>query len=220
MWNRQADRSSGDLPARRSATLRFTAGRLGAGAVTCLCLVALGACAIRLDFAPNASTPTPTGPGISIHVNIVHGQDDSTLVLVPVTIDNRGPYTFAVDTGASTSLIDQPLAQRLGLKQTGGPAPIAGIGSNEQAIPVQISNWHAEQIVLPSRVIASAGLFQSERAVSLQGLLGSDIWNQFGKITIDYNAGTLTVYRQIAADTQRAIPVIMTSTVTARLREL
>jgi hypothetical protein len=30
----------------------------------------------------------------------------------------------------------------------------------------------------------------------VRGLLGSDIWNHFGRITIDYGAGTLTVYNQ------------------------
>jgi hypothetical protein len=114
-------------------------------------------------------------------------------VLVPVTIGNSGPYSFAVDTGASTSLIDQPLAQRLGLKQVGPPQSIAGIGSNEQAIPVQVSHWHAEALTLPNGVIASASVFASQRGTGLQGLLGSDIWNQFGKITIDYGASTLTV---------------------------
>ena len=48
------------------------------------------------------------------------------------------------------------------------------------------------------QIIASASLYQLQRGAGLQGLLGSDIWNQFGKITIDYAAGTLTVSRQIA----------------------
>jgi hypothetical protein len=137
-------------------------------------------------------------------VKIVHGPNGSTLVLAPVTIDNRGPYTFAVDTGASTSLIDQTLAKQLGLKQAGAPQPIAGISSNEQAIPVRVTHWHAGNIVLPSAVIASAGLFQSQHDQELQGLLGSDIWSQFGKITIDYADGTLTVYQQVAAFGGRA----------------
>ena len=140
------------------------------------------------------ATPTPSGPGTTIHVNIVHGPNGATLVLVPVTINNSGPYSFAVDTGASTSLSDRPLAQRLRLTQVGTPQPIAGIGSNEQAIPVQVSQWHAEALTLPTAVLASAGLFASQRGAGVQGLLGSDIWNQFGKITIDYGASTLTVY--------------------------
>jgi hypothetical protein len=132
-------------------------------------------------------------------VKVAHGPNGSTLVLASVTIDNRGPYTFAVDTGASTSLIDRKLAQQLGLKQAGAPQPIAGISSNEEAIPVRVTHWQAGKITLPSAIIASAALFQSQHDQELQGLLGSDIWSQFGKITIDYADGTLTVYQQVAA---------------------
>ena len=164
----------------------------------CVCLAALAGCRIQLGTIISTPTPTPTGPGVSIQVHVEHSLDGSTLILVPVTINNQGPYTFALDTGASTSLIDQPLARRLGLRPAGSPVPIAGISSNEQAIPVEVSHWHAEKLNLPSQIIASASLFQLQRGAGLQGLLGSDIWNQFGKITIDYTTGTLTVYRQIA----------------------
>jgi predicted aspartyl protease len=164
----------------------------------CICLAALAGCSIQVGTFASTPTPTATGPGISIQVHVEHSQDGSTLILVPVTINNQGPFTFALDTGASTSLIDQPLARRLGLRPAGSPVPIAGISSNEQAVPVQVSHWHAGKLNLPSQIIASASLYQLQRGAGLQGLLGSDIWNQFGKITIDYAAGTLTVSRQIA----------------------
>jgi hypothetical protein len=164
----------------------------------CMCLAALAGCRIEVGTITSTPTPSPTGPGVSIQVQIEHSQDGSTLILMPVTINNQGPFTFALDTGASTSLIDQPLAHRLGLRPAGSPVPIAGISSNEQAVPVQVSHWHAAKLNLPSQIIASASLYQLQRGAGLQGLLGSDIWNQFGKITIDYTAGTLTVYRQIA----------------------
>ncbi len=187
MWSRRTTRLTGH---GRTSHL----GHLHA--LVALCLIALSACSMRIGNIPGVATvtPTPSGPGTTIHVNIVHGPGGATLVLVPVTINNSGSYSFAVDTGASTSLIDRPLAQQLRLKQVGGPQAIAGIGSNEQAIPVQVSQWHAEALTLPAEVLASAELFASERGAGVQGLLGSDIWNQFGKITIDYAASTMTVY--------------------------
>jgi hypothetical protein len=166
--------------------------------MACVCLAALAGCRIEVGTITSTPTPSATGPGVSIQVQVEHSQDGSTLILVPVTINNQGPFTFALDTGASTSLIDQPLAHRLGLRPAGSPVPIAGISSNEQAVPVQVSRWHAEKLNLPSQIVASASLYQLQRGAGLQGRLGSDIWNQFGKITIDYAAGTLTVYRQIA----------------------
>lgn len=193
---------------------RPTAGTLLACAA-CLCLAVLAGCRIDVGTITSTPTPTATGPGISIQVNIDHNQDGSTLILVPVIINNQGPFTFALDTGASTSLIDQPLARRLGLRPVGSPVPIAGISSNEQAIPVQVSHWHAEKLNLPAQIVASASLFQLQRGAGLQGLLGSDIWNQFGKITIDYAAGTLTVYRQIAGASVSSMPVARGSRVPA-----
>lgn len=136
--------------------------------------------------------------GITVTVQIAHGQDDATLVLLPVTINGKGPFTFALDTGASTSLIDTPLAQQLRLPRNGGPQPINGVSGTEQAIPVQVSNWSIEQIKLPRMTVESARLFTQQRGASIRGLIGSDIWNQFGTVTISYSDGTLTVPKQIA----------------------
>jgi predicted aspartyl protease len=158
-------------------------------------LLALAACTVTIGNAPASTTP---GQGISEQVQVVQGQDGATLVLAPVTIHGQGPFTFAVDTGASTSLISSALAQRLGLPQVGGPQPISGIGGVTESIPVQVSNWNTGPIRLPSVTIASAPIPHERGSGGFQGLLGSDIWSRFGKFTLDYSGGTLTVYRQIA----------------------
>ena len=160
-------------------------------AFACL-LLPLAGCSISFGTSSNTNTQ-----GITEHVNVVQGQDNSTLVLLPVTIHGKGPFTFALDTGASTSLIAASLAQRLGLQPTGNSQPITGIGGVEQAVFVKVSNWNTGPIKLPSVSIASAAIPHSEGS-NLQGLLGSDIWSRFGKFTLDYSAGTLTVYKQIA----------------------
>lgn len=166
-------------------------------ATALFCLAAFSGCTVQIG-SPSTRT---TGPGITAHVQIVHGQAGSTLVLLPVMIQGHGPFTFALDTGASTSLIDRALAQQLGLKQTGAPQPIVGIGSNELAVPVRIANWHIEGIKLPRVTVLSGNLQSAGQTQQLQGLIGSDIWDQFGTITIDYAQSTLTVYKQIARAT-------------------
>ena len=40
-----------------------------------------------------------------------HGKQ--VIALVPVTINGHGPYTFALDTGASQSLVDSSVAKEL-----------------------------------------------------------------------------------------------------------
>lgn len=161
------------------------------------CTVSIETPQIRTSTFPSTSG-TSSGSGITVPVKVLRGQGGSTLVLLAVTINGRGPYTFALDTGASQSLIDRPLARQLGLQQAGPAEPISGVGGNETAVPVHISNWHTGKINFPDTVIASAGLAQIRPGTDLRGLIGSDIWRQFGTITIDYANSTLTVYKQLA----------------------
>lgn len=156
-------------------------------------LLPLAACTISFNSPGN----TTNSQGISEDVQVVQGQNGATLVLLPVTIHGKGPFTFALDTGASTSLISSSLAQQLGLPANGNSQPISGIGGVEQAVFVNISNWNTGQIKLPAISIASAPI-PHDRGTNFDGLLGSDIWNRFGKFTLDYSSSTLTVYKQIA----------------------
>ncbi|HLW00195.1 MAG TPA: retropepsin-like aspartic protease [Ktedonobacterales bacterium] len=158
-------------------------------------LLSLSACSVTIGNAPASTT---TGPGISEQVQVVQDQSGATLVLAPVTIHGKGPFTFAVDTGASTSLISSAVAQQLGLPVAGSAEPISGIGGVTQAVPVKVSDWNTGSIRLPSVTIASAAIPHERGSTGFQGLLGSDIWSKFGKFTLDYSSSTLTVYQQIA----------------------
>lgn len=160
--------------------------------VAVVCLAALSACKIQVGTA----TTTANGPGTTVPLTIARGADGSTLALLAVTINGHGPYQFALDTGASSSLIDKTLTAQLNLPVAGPPQTIAGVSSKETATPVKVARWSVGKLTLPSGAIDSAGLFDSRQSDSVRGLLGSDIWNHFGRITIDYGAGTLTVYSE------------------------
>lgn len=156
--------------------------------------------ALAAALALMACTPRPlTTPSqngtISEPVRIVHGAQDSTTVLISVTINGRGPFTFALDTGASTSLVDTAVANEVGLSSVGRSQAIQGVGGVERAIPVRPTSWNAGSIKLPVLTIFAAQLPTSRRGGNLQGLLGSDVWNSIGRFTLDYRASTLTVYR-------------------------
>jgi Aspartyl protease len=164
-------------------------------AAFCVMTSALAGCAVRIGQQP-APTVTIVPGGISTPIK-VRQLGGATVVQIEVTIDGQGPYTFVLDTGASTSAIDSSLARRLGLPQAGPPHEVSGIGGSVEAVPVTLSNWSAGPIHLPAGSVDSAplGLRQLDGS---SGLLGSDILSQFGAVTIDYSAQTLTVYRQIA----------------------
>lgn len=162
---------------------------MGALCIAAICLAALTGCTVQIG------TSAVSGPGTTVPLSILHGSDGSTLALLAVRINGKGPYQFALDTGASNSLIEEALATQLHLPNAGAPQSISGVSSKETAQPVKITSWTTGKLKLPSgAVIDSARLFDAHASGGVQGLLGSDIWNQFGKITIDYSAGTLTVY--------------------------
>jgi hypothetical protein len=79
-----------------------------------------------------SSSSSATSQGITEQVKVVQGRNHATAVLLPVTIHGQGPFTFELDTGASTSLIARALVQRLG-PHTAGPAQkISGIGGGSR----------------------------------------------------------------------------------------
>lgn len=160
---------------------------------TTLCLVMAGC-----YFAGTSGSTASSGSAMTIPLKVVRGSDNSTLASVPVYINGHGPYQFILDTGASISLINSSLARQLALPRAGGRQPVSGVGGTEVIVFVDAANWKVGNVPLPKTSIGSGALPSGRGAGGFQGLLGSDIWSQFGRITIDYNASTLTVYKSIA----------------------
>jgi predicted aspartyl protease len=175
----------------RSARLRT----LLAFVLIAVILTGLSACAVSL----NSSTPTACDRGFSAPVDVKKDFQGNTLVLVSVTLEGQGPYVMALDTGASKTLVDRSVAQKLGLPVAGPPQEFSGIGGQQQATPVRINSWSIDKIKLPASEIASISLGQAQRSAGIVGFLGSDLMGRFGLVSIDYNNGTLTVYKRIAS---------------------
>jgi hypothetical protein len=157
------------------------------------------------------STPgTPKGEQtVKVQVVADKGTKRSAMALVPVYIDGHGPYPFALDTGASSSLIPASLAHKLKLPEVGSPETVSGITGSSQAVRVRIDNWRAGSVPLPPTLI-SAMEDSSEsttaeegqgskgppnapvhRVAGPMGLLGSDVMSRYGKIAVDYDKGLL-----------------------------
>ena len=156
-------------------------------------LALLSACSVPAVQVEQAS---PTN-GITANVQVDSDQSGGVSVLAPVMIDGQGPYTFVVDTGASVSLINRSTANRLGLAVAGPAQQVEGIGGTQVVVPVQISTWSLGKINLPPTHVDKSSFSGLELGGGAVGLLGSDIWNDFGEVTIDYTDQTLTVYKQL-----------------------
>jgi len=120
-----------------------------------------------------------------------------TLALVPVFIDGHGPLPFALDTGASRSLISATLAAQLHLPARGSAGMLQGVTGDASAENFAVSSWRAGTITLPPSMIAAIGSPAAGAAVTKLhgpvGLLGSDVLSRYGKIAIDYDKGLLVL---------------------------
>ena len=114
------------------------------------------------------------------------------LAVVPVKINGHGPYSFALDTGASTSLIDSQVAKELRVPKTGTRQRIAGIASVSKVASIKVKEWSVGGVRLPATTIVEANL----PFVGVQGLLGSDMLSQFDIVTIDYGNSRLVLHHR------------------------
>lgn len=170
--------------------------------------LAIGACSLAVtptsgsSGANTSGGSVSTGSGQSTPVKILHGGGGAAMILVPITIDGHGPYNFALDTGAGITLIDTQLADTLHLPVTGDSGNVAGVGGSQAITPVHVDSWSAGKITLPAADVASTNLPSFRQNSDVHGLLGSDILSRFGRITINYDTGELSVSGLAAAKMQ------------------
>ena len=134
--------------------------------------------------------PSPS-PG-TVHARVVAGAGGSRLLIVPVFISSGGPYDFALDTGAARSVVDSRIVSQLRLPTTGTEQAVTGISGTSEAVRVRVSTWRVDSVTLPSATILSLRL-PAGGTPTLSGLLGSDMLSRFRTVTIDYDAGTITL---------------------------
>lgn len=161
-------------------------------ALSLLCLTLAGCTTSLLGPVTLANTPAH---GVTVPAEIRHGDQGSTLVVIEVLIHGKGPYPMALDTGASLTLIDRGLADKLGLAVAGSSEQITGVGGVQRVTPVKVSQWSVGQAQLPAMTITSAPLSQLKNSAGVDGLLGSDALNRYGAVTIDYTDSQVTFYQ-------------------------
>ncbi len=161
-----------------------------AGLLVLLLAAVLTACSAGGD---PASTPTPQGSEQTVPLQVVQGPGGSVLALVPVYINDQGPYYFALDTGASTSAIDSVLVDQLGLQVVGRPQQVTGITGSVVTRLVRVDTWRVGNVPLPAANVTDLNLPGPSTGGGLQGLLGSDMLSHFGAVTVDYDRKLLVL---------------------------
>jgi predicted aspartyl protease len=110
---------------------------------------------------------------------------DSSIILVPVVLNGRGPFEFIVDTGADDVILDASLARRLSLPLSGSVrhATIAGAWESNQSVAesLQLGSVRIQNIPM---LLAN---FESVRSnvPGAQGILGQGFLSHFNYL-LDY----------------------------------
>ena len=143
--------------------------------------------------AGGTATPDPAaGPGeISFRLEGAGG----AAVVVPVRLNDKGPYDFVVDTGATLTCLDEKLADELGLPAVRGVVGRgATLGSSSGAIELRrldaiaIGETRATDLtacVLDLENIRGAGL-------DVHGLLGLNVLKAY-TVTLDFKRSVMSL---------------------------
>jgi predicted aspartyl protease len=151
--------------------------------------ILLFSCCASFAFAArhNADSPTNT----HLRVRIISGY----LMVTSVSINDRGPFDFLIDTGTNTTLIDPQLAAELGL-QPKDRLKLASLASAADVPryyfqtfrvgPASISNQEALAVPLPQLAALDH---------KIRGVLGLNFLLQFS-FRLDYEHRALELYPQ------------------------
>ena len=114
-------------------------------------------------------------------------------VLVNVCIEGKGPYPFIVDTGASSTALDAGLAKRLGLKAVSKPEKLVGPSCVTDGQEYRVAQWSIAGLALQPQTLTAVKIPDLGDPGEPVGVIGSDVWNRFGELRVDFRRRDLVV---------------------------
>jgi hypothetical protein len=152
---------------------------------------------LTLDYARSVLRLAPgpgagEGNGSSRLLPFALAAPSKPLILVPVFVDGEGPFQFALDTGASRTMLAPDLVRRLGLETVKDDAA-TGAGGAVQIVAGTVTSLSVGDVSVRDHAIG-AGEFvrwiSQAAGVTLDGILGYNFLRQF-RVTIDYPGSVL-----------------------------
>ena len=116
------------------------------------------------------------------------------LIIVQAFVDGSGPLIFALDTGASRTVLAPDLASRLGLQTTAAQTGTGG-GGSVQMYPGRVGTLAVGDAVVHDHDIVVGDwmkMISAAAGVELHGILGYNFLNCF-ELTIDYPESWVTL---------------------------
>ena len=148
---------------------------------------------LLLSFCAASTHAAPAAPDQAINTNLPVRTIGGYLMVVSVSINDRGPFDFLVDTGTNTTLIDPALAKELGLtpKDSLQLASLASAASVPRYYlqtfrvgPASVSNQEALAVPLPQITALDS---------KIRGVLGMNFLLHFS-FRLNYDRRKLELY--------------------------
>ena len=140
------------------------------------------------EEAPDPGTTRLAGPAASVDMNLDSGRPS-----IEVMVNGQGPFDFVVDTGASFSVIDQGIAEDLGLEVVGTQILRSPGSAGFEGNRVQVGRLEAGGLTVEKPVLATMDLLGFSGGV-IAGVLGRPHFREL-LLTFDYPGSQLVVTR-------------------------
>ena len=112
---------------------------------------------------------------------------ENPLIIVPASVNDRGPYEFILDTGAGTSLLSPRVAEALGIAATGSREGSGAAGRVTVALASaeSLAIGGARRAPMPLAITAEVDRIGTAIGHPIDGDIGYDFLKAF-RVTIDY----------------------------------
>ena len=115
----------------------------------------------------------------------------NNLIVIPVTLNGKGPFHFLVDTGASHHVVKPELAQSLGLKVLGEGGIDAGGWKTVSAGLVEVMELRISNFTLEKQRLFVTPFPSS---YPFEGFIGAELFKQF-VVSVDFRQSLITLTR-------------------------
>lgn len=141
--------------------------------------------ASTLRFLPGSGANNDTHLATAIPFTLAAAQ--KPLILVQAMVNDQGPFQFAVDTGASRTMLSSELAERLDIEIV-EDSPGLGGGGQIKVFAGKVSSLAVGAAVVRGHAVGVGEfltMLSAAVGTKLDGIIGYNFLNQF-RVTIDY----------------------------------
>ena len=152
-------------------------------------------------FIPAMAQVPQTAPTTNIVTTKIK-LDDLSMIIVPVTINGSGPYDFLLDTGCAKTIVDQKLADQLGLPRAGEKTVVGMLAS------ARMSVVHVDSLSVAGASVAGGDVLSSDHPATIagkvRGVFGEDFLKNFD-LLIDYRHQSIRLETPLGSMAETAI---------------